>query len=155
MSGVHKYPEELCLWKLLGLLEEHWYFQTLTDATRSVRSMTHQQEVLLPFDGIPAYGWMDHQSIISEPLKSDGFFSPYSRYTCLPITSRFCHPLTSLVSGLGLITKGWNWKWAWKRRRFHKGVGNDSLTCFDDRVDEDARKINTESTSQRFFPTFN
>ena len=35
------------------------------------------------------------------------------------------------------------------------GVGNASLTCFDDRLDEDARKINSESTSQRFFPTFN
>ena len=34
----------------------------------------------LPFDGIPAYGCCDHQSIISKPLKSDGFFSPYSRY---------------------------------------------------------------------------
>ena len=155
MSGVPGVSGRTPLLKASRFLSQSWYFQTFTDATRSVRSVTHQQEVLLPFDGIPAYGWMDHQSIISEPLKSDGFFSPYSRYSCLPITCWFCHPLTSLVSGLGLITKGWNWKWAWKRRRFHKGVGNDSLTCFDDRVDEDARKINTESTSQRFFPTFN
>ena len=54
--------------------------------------MTHWQEVLLPFDGIPAYGSMDHQSIISQPLKSDGFFSPYSRHRCLPITNTATQP---------------------------------------------------------------